>query len=91
MNQELISLQRQAILLAIRDGSTKEKWLTAVEIANALGMSPLIVNRRLRSLSKEGKIYHSVHRKRNSTGRTCKYFRWQLMPDVRRNLEQGVK
>ena len=85
-----IYVERTVILLAIRDGSTKDSWLTAKGIAHETGLPLAIVSRRLKALSKEGKIYHSVHKKRGETGYYVKYFRWQLMPKVRENLEKGV-
>ena len=84
-----IFVERTMVLIAIRDGSTRDAWLSAKEIARGTGLPLAIVNRRLKSLSKEGKIYHSVHKKRGKTGYYVKYFRWQLSPRVRENLEKG--
>ena len=85
-----VDIQRRAILIVLRNSSTADQWLTSADIAAELGLPDTLVRRRLKSLSKAGKIYHSTHRKRSKTGRWVKYFRWQLMPEVRRNLEQGM-
>lgn len=85
-----IEEQRMMILLVIRDGSTSEKWLSAKEISERSGIPLKIVSARLKSLSKDGRIYHSVHKKRGSTGYKVKYYRWQLIPAVRVALSENV-
>lgn len=90
MRQSDIELQRMMILIAIRDGSTRDKWLTAREIAEATGLSGATVSRRLKALSREGKIYHSIHKKRSSAGYNVKFYRWNLVPKVREAIERGV-
>jgi len=89
-NRELAEWQRRMILLVIRDGSNKDRWLSTREISDMSGISKTVVARRLKYLSQKGLIYHSVHRVRGRTGRLVKYFRWQLMPKVRENLEKGI-
>lgn len=90
MNRSITAEQRIAIMLVIRDHKG-DQWLTTAEIADALDLDDRVVYRRLKALSKAGKVYHSRHHKRNSMGRRCTYFRWQLSPDVRRNLEYNVQ